>query len=689
MKNSLTTLATVLLFANISPLFAQAEISDDQIERLAAIVTPPQLSERAPGLHTVPCLPGVPAARAGGVEGKDYYCGVFTTPMDYDNPDRGYLDLGFMVAKASGDVPLPDPLIYITGGPGPSGVFHEEMLKTFETYGLRAARDLVFLDTRGTGLSQRLHYDECLVLALQNQAPQDQIDTLLRIADRDVLSAAGIDVGQLPERSDADATAAVKAASVGLLPDQPTVNALCWQQVTGAGIDPNQFTTTVIARDNIELVKALGYDAFNVVAHSYGTRVGMVILDDIAGVPDAPELRSVILDGVYPPSTNLMREQVRRSHDFVLEVMGICQADPVCDGAYPNLTARFAALLDRLETGPLLAGDVAVTLDDVLFVMSGAGWRETNRSHYFPRMVAELEVGVPDTLLALRNLEVGRLAPGAMPEPAALPGMSDPVVALIVNGQSIVTGPRAPLFRTLVDAALADGGPGLEGLLELLALTYPDQADELTSLFNDLSAEDIANSPYAAQLPPSDFGSEQPEEGAEPATIPETERLARARSAAIPRDAQLLYRSIHCSEDIFLARFEDALNAFHDLRFPQLGVRELAFAKSHSTRCDNWEVDPVPLEQKNPVSSSVPTLILHGPHDFQTPPFMARRAERELDNARLVWMPQAGHGVWQYPDQDCAGKIAAAFIADPGADLDLRCRKAREPKWSLPGEALR
>ena len=76
-----------------------------------------------------------------------------------------------MVAKATGENPEPGPLVYLAGGPGQSAV-----LTSLAHYGqVRSARDIIRLDRRGTGLSQRLGLEECLVLALRNEAPAKEV----------------------------------------------------------------------------------------------------------------------------------------------------------------------------------------------------------------------------------------------------------------------------------------------------------------------------------------------------------------------------------------------------------------------------------------------------------------------------------------------------------------------------------
>ncbi len=137
---------------------------EETLAKLSALAPPPQLSEQALGIHTASCLPGT-APGLNEVEGESFYCGVFTVPQNWGNPDGRNLDLGFLVARATGETPRPDPLIFLAGGPGASAIF----AANFDKYqSVRTERDIIFFDIRGVGVSQRLGFEECLVLALEN-----------------------------------------------------------------------------------------------------------------------------------------------------------------------------------------------------------------------------------------------------------------------------------------------------------------------------------------------------------------------------------------------------------------------------------------------------------------------------------------------------------------------------------------
>ncbi|NDR57909.1 alpha/beta hydrolase [Aliiruegeria sabulilitoris] len=665
-------LTSILLVASlVSPNFGaaetldapeeSAEVTDNEsvntnshdlegaLEQLSALAPPPRLSDREPGLHTISCLPGTVRSPIE-VEGATYTCGVLTVPQNWGSPDGRNLDLGFLVARATGETPQPDPLIFLAGGPGASGVLAGD----FDKYErVRTERDIIFFDIRGVGVSQRLGFEECLVLALENNAPADQINALQAAAVRFLAIANGEAAPSTPGLSDLDL---------------PLLNATCWEQFISRGIDPNQFTTASSARDTVELIKALGRDAFNIEGASYGTRLAMTIMDNMAEYENAPELRSVILDSTFPPSVYLIRSLVRSDHDFMLQLLDECQADAVCDGAYPNLAARLAALLNRLEKTSLRANGETVTIDDVVDQLTDV---TNTRAGFIPRMIAELELGELDTYLALRAGEIGT-AP-AEPLPAAALDPSDPVQAFIADASALLDDNAAAEFRVYVNIGLVQEEPLLT-LQAIIAEGFPGETgDQMLEMLQKLTRPDIAASPYVAQQ----IAIMASAEG-----TPEMQ-MANMRLSIAGGLPHFLFSSIHCADDILHERFEDAVNSYNDLQLPQLA--DLDMSRTQAGRCEKWPISAAPIEVKDPVSSSVPTIILQGAYDFPTPVYMGRRADRELESSILVLIPQQGHGTWNHAES-CVGRIATGFVQNPDAEIELGCVDAREPQWALPLE---
>jgi pimeloyl-ACP methyl ester carboxylesterase len=654
MKRIAFFLSIVLVFSIVSrQVEAYEEMAsepDSQVDELAQIMPPPRLSDREIGVHIEACEP-TQSPGVDAVEGEDYYCGVLTVPQNWDEPDGRNLDLAFVVVNATEKQSASEALIFLSGGPGQNAIG-----KPIHSYQhLQTDRDIIRLDQRGTGFSQRLGWEECLVLALQNDAPPAQVEALQAAAYNP------LEEGSTP----------LKLNEL----DIPALNETCWDQFVEQGLDLNQFTTAASARDVVELLKALNYDSFNLHGVSYGTRLAMAIMAELPTYDDAPALRSVVLDSTFPPSIYLIASLPRNDHDFMLQLLAECQADAACRQAYPSLGIRLATLLNRLEEEPLTANGETVTLADVVLQLSTVG---ASQAGYLPKMIAELEVGVLDTYLALRD----GLAGADFPED--YPGdldRSDPVQAFIADAYDAAGG-GVPGLETIVylNFALVDADPlaALQAFVE--EALSGDAADQLSAKLAALNADEIAASPYVAQFQ-ADFAAEAGMGDLEDLARLE---LAKQRQFVAARIAQPLFNTIHCAEDIQFERFEDAVNSFNDLAFPQLS--NLDTARTQADLCQNWPMNAAPIDVKNPVSSTVPALILQGAYDMRTPVYMGKRASRELANSTYILVPQQGHEVWTNA-ADCVGGIATAFIQDPDATLDLSCLDARQPSWALPDDA--
>jgi len=264
-----------------------------QIAQMALINPPPQLSEREPGVTITPCEVGAPLG-PDEVEGETYTCGVFTVPMNWDDPAAGALDLSFVVVKASGENPSPDPLVYLAGGPGQSSVI--SAISAYDK--IRPTHDIVRLAQRGAGYGQRLGLEECLVLALQADDAEEKIGPILMAISP-------------PAEGEADSS----APSIPEDEIEAQVNQVCWEVFTDQGLDLNQFTTAASARDVIEFIKALEYDSFTLPGISFGTRLALAIMSALPAMEDAPQLRSVVLDSPFPPSVYILEELPRYNHD--------------------------------------------------------------------------------------------------------------------------------------------------------------------------------------------------------------------------------------------------------------------------------------------------------------------------------------------------------------------------------------
>jgi pimeloyl-ACP methyl ester carboxylesterase len=242
-----------------------------------------------------PCkLPGE------GDEQVDALCGIYEVWEDREAKAGRRIGLRVVVLPALSANPLPDPVFYLSGGPGAAATTVTGYLAGNP---LRQERDLVFVDQRGTGEPDRL---------------------VCRLTDRDDdLQSHFGDVYP------------------------PDAVRRCRDEL-GKKYDLTRYTTTAAVDDFDEVCAWLGYDKVNLVGSSYGTRTAQTWL---RRHPES--VRTVTLWGVVPmdePISLSFAESTQRSLDLLL---GWCEEDAACRAKFPGVRKDFQAVMDRLSQGPV------------------------------------------------------------------------------------------------------------------------------------------------------------------------------------------------------------------------------------------------------------------------------------------------------------------------------------------------
>jgi pimeloyl-ACP methyl ester carboxylesterase len=268
-------------------------------ELLAAFVLGALLSPQA--LEAKPLIPLEPCriADLDGLVSTEARCGTFSVPEDPDDPDGPRIRLAIAVVPAIATQAKPDPLFLIAGGPG-QGSIHgfAPLLGAFA--GIRRERDLVMVDQRGTGDSNRLDCD----------MPDDALEG-----------------GDIPPETLRE----LANACLATLPGRA------------------QFYTTSIAVRDLDAVRAaLGYPQVNLFGGSYGSRVAQHYARRFP-----QHTRTVVLDGVVPPALALVPGIAIESQRALDRVFTRCASDPECDRRFPDVAQQFAKLDARLRQGPV------------------------------------------------------------------------------------------------------------------------------------------------------------------------------------------------------------------------------------------------------------------------------------------------------------------------------------------------
>jgi pimeloyl-ACP methyl ester carboxylesterase len=243
--------------------------------------------------------------------GVSVECGWLTVPEDRAKPDNGReVRLHVAIFRSTRPDPPPDPIVYLEGGPGVDAL--ERLPLVFDLWfrPFLANRDFILYDPRGAGYSTpSLACPELTKLSF-DMLPMD-----------------------------------VRAAESSRLWGEAALK--CRERLVAEGIDLAQYNTLTGAADLEDLRLALGYEQWNLIGSSYGTRLALTAMREY---PQG--IRSVVLDSTRPPQINESQTPADAERAFQTLFRG-CAADPDCNAAYPDLERVFYDLVEKLNTQPV------------------------------------------------------------------------------------------------------------------------------------------------------------------------------------------------------------------------------------------------------------------------------------------------------------------------------------------------
>ena len=323
-----------------------------------------QTESVAATFESAPCPTADPLANSEADLGREFSCGFLVVPETRDRPKGRTIKIAVARAKAQSPTPHPDPLVYLTGGPGGSGLILGNELVAM---GLNRDRDLIVVDQRGT----------------QNAQP--------------ALTC--------PEVDEFNSTAtglSVQASTTGQK-DLAAVRS-CRDRLVGEGIDLSAYNTTENAADIAELRTALGIAEWNVYGVSYGSDLALQLLRDH---PDG--IRSIVVDSLVPPQVNMVEQMWLSAAEGFAALFDACAAQPDCARAYPGLADEFTATVNRLAEVPVvvnLPGNAGappqrVVIDGYTMAnLVAATTLNTSKIPALPRVIHALAIGDQATLVA-------------------------------------------------------------------------------------------------------------------------------------------------------------------------------------------------------------------------------------------------------------------------------------------------
>jgi pimeloyl-ACP methyl ester carboxylesterase len=306
----------------MAPQVAMWLKSRDMILRLiraalaALLMLAAAAAQAAPRLERERCTYKAP-------RGDRLECYTLIVPENRARPEGTQIRLKVAVLKARRTLSR-DPVIYLAGGPGdaPLVAYNAGADPLAEgdwwrdTAAIRRKRDVIILSERGAGGST---------------------------PNLDCFESRGSESARARRRAITEA-------------EERDILLKCRAELDKRRIDVSMYTTPALADDVADLVKAMKLDKINLYGISYGTRWALEIMRRHPGF-----IRSVILDGVYPPEINGEQNEPEIVRGVFEQLYADCAADKLCRERNPDLSAVTRRLVGNADREPI---EVTLDIDD-------------------------------------------------------------------------------------------------------------------------------------------------------------------------------------------------------------------------------------------------------------------------------------------------------------------------------------
>lgn len=175
----------------------------------------------------------------------------------------------------------------------------------------------------------------------------------------------------------------------------------CRSRLIEQGIDLSQYQGMPIVRDMHDLLVALELDQVNLYGNSYGSRLAL-LLSKIA-----PErIRSMTLDGVYPPPRYDLAELAYNADQSLERLFEDCRADAACQSLLPDLRETFYRVIAEMNVEPAelahLGESTGWTLNGDQFLAWTIGvLRHKEALPVLPALIGMFDAGVYDLFVLI------------------------------------------------------------------------------------------------------------------------------------------------------------------------------------------------------------------------------------------------------------------------------------------------
>jgi pimeloyl-ACP methyl ester carboxylesterase len=290
-------------------------------------------------------------------------CGYLVVPENRSKRNGRTIRLAVAIVPAASTAPHPDPVVFMTGGPGAAAILDASILVDAK---INRDRQLIILAQRGSLFS----------------------DPELNCPELDLFYSRQIGL-------------VYDAPSTGR--EQAEAARACRDRLVAAGIDLSAYNTTENTADFDDLRHVLRIDTWNVYGYSYGSDLALSYLRDY---PDG--IRTVTIDSVVPPDIVSLPWTWSSAREGITTIFDACAQDSACGRRYPDLLETFTRLVQEFEAQPLVAqvvppqgGEpVRVVLDGgtLVNVLVGNAVKPPN----VPAAIYEAAAGNPQRFLAAR-----------------------------------------------------------------------------------------------------------------------------------------------------------------------------------------------------------------------------------------------------------------------------------------------
>ena len=255
------------------------------------------------------------------IDGERIYRGTFDVWEDRELDAGRVLGLDVVVIPSRAASALRDPIFFLAGGPGQAAT---QLAPGLIRSWMRADRDVVLVDQRGTGGNHRLQCEP----------------------------AGGADDYQ---------------GYFDVLMEEETFRGCLAKLSQRANL--SLYSTPLAMDDLDELRQVLGYEQINLIGGSYGTRAALVYLRR-----HGEHVRCAVLQGVAPLALkNPLFHAISAQHALDA-LIADCANDPDCARTFPDFEAQLGALFQRLAEAPVRAQIKPQGAQDAVVVSLG---RET------------------------------------------------------------------------------------------------------------------------------------------------------------------------------------------------------------------------------------------------------------------------------------------------------------------------